>query len=291
MSSIRPLRSILFMPGNNARAIDKARGLDCDGVILDLEDAVAPDGKADARATACAAVAEGGFGHRRVAIRINALDTPQGVEDLRHVARAGPDAIVLPKVTRARTLREAEMLMDSAGAPSATRLWCMIETPAGVLAAERIAAATSRLECIVMGTSDLGKEMRVAHRPGRAAFRTALGLCLLAARAHGRHILDGVWPDIADADGFAAECREGAALGFDGKALVHPGQIAAANAAFAPDPAALADARAIVEAWEARHEGAGIAVLDGRMIEDLHVEEARRLLALDAAIAARTDAA
>lgn len=275
------------MPGDNARAIDKARGLECDGVILDLEDAVAPDGKAAARETACAAVAAGGFGHRLVAIRINALDTPQGVEDLRHVARAAPDAILLPKVSRARTLREAEMLMDSAGAPRATRLWCMIETPAGVLAAERIAGGTSRLDCLIMGTSDLGKELRVARRPGRAAFRTSLGLCLLAARAHGLAILDGVWPDLADAEGFAAECREGAELGFDGKTLVHPRQIDAANAAFAPDSDAVADARAIVEAWESRPAGAGIAVLHGRMIEDLHAAEAQRLLALDAAIAAR----
>lgn len=272
--SVRPRRSALYMPGANARAIEKARSLPCDVVILDLEDAVAPDAKAAARAQVAAAVAAGGFGRREVVIRVNGLDTPWGREDLEMAAASACDAVLLPKVERAPDL--------DVGKP----LWCMVETPLGVLRAEAIAAA-ERVACLVMGTSDLTKDLRACHTDDRAPMLPALGHCLLAARAYGRAILDGVHLDLDDEAGFARACAQGRALGFDGKTLIHPKQIAAANAAFGPSEAEVEHARRVVAAFEAAtREGKGVAVLDGRLVENLHVAEARRVLALAEALAA-----
>lgn len=285
---VKPRRSVLYMPGANERALEKAADLDCDAIILDLEDAVAPDRKAEARERVCAKVADKPYGHREVIIRINALTSEWGHADLEAAADVDPDAILLPKVERADAVREAELVMDGHGARHATKLWAMMETPRGILAAEAIAAATPRLTCFVIGTSDLAKELRCAHGPGRAPFLTSLQLCLLAARGYGLAILDGVYLDLEDADGLAAECRQGAQMGFDGKTLIHPKQIDAANIAFRPDDAEVDRARRILKAWqEAAREGKGVALLDGRLIENLHVDNAKRVLALKEAIGAR----
>lgn len=270
---LRPRRSALYMPGANARAMEKARALPCDVVILDLEDAVAPEAKQTARAQVAAAVAAGGFGRREVVVRVNGLDTPWGREDLEMAAASACDAVLLPKVDRAPEL--------DLGKP----LWCMVETPLGVLRAEAI-AASARVACLVMGTSDLTNDLRARHTGDRAPMLPALGWCLLAARAYGRVILDGVHLDLDDEAGLARACAQGRALGFDGKTLIHPRQIAAANAAFGPGEAELAQARRVIAAFEAaQREGRGVAVLEGRLVENLHVAEARRVLALAEAVA------
>ena len=287
MTDARPRRSALYLPGSNARAIEKARSLPCDVVILDLEDSVGPDAKAEARALACEAAKSGGFGARELVIRVNGLDTPWGAADLSAVALApgGLDAVCLPKVESADAVRAAEAALVSAGAPASLALWAMIETPRGVLAAPEIARASPRLACLVAGTSDLVKDLRARHTPGRAEVLTSLGLLLLAARAAGLDALDGVHLDLADAAGFAAACRQGRELGFDGKTLIHPSQLAAANAAFAPGPEELAHARKVVETHAAAvTAGRGLAVVDGRLVEALHVADAERLLALAEAI-------
>jgi len=289
---MRPRRSILFMPATNARAIEKARELDCDGVILDLEDSVPPDRKEDARRAARAAVENGGWGHREVVIRINPVDSPWGEADIAAVAAAGPDGMLLPKITGVAALEAAEQDLAGSSGPGAerTRLWTMMETPEAILAAQSIAGATPRLEGLVMGTEDLAKTLRAASPAiTRAPYVTSLSLVLLAARAFGLAALDGVFTRLEDSEAFARECAEGAAMGFDGKTLLHPRQIEAANAAFRPDAADVARARRIVELWQAAEaEGRAIAVLDGEMIERLHAEEAERLLALEAAIAKRS---
>jgi len=273
------------MPAANARALEKAKALPVDGLIVDLEDAVAPDAKPAARTQAAAAIAAGGYGSREVTLRVNGLDTPWGTEDLAAAARAGAAAVVLPKVESAAQVQAAEARLAAAGAPAELALWCMLETPAGVLRAAEIAAASPRLQCLVMGTSDLTKELNARHVPDRQPLLASLQLCLLAARAHGLAILDGVHLDLGDGEGFAAQCRQGRALGFDGKTLIHPSQVAAANAAFGPSPEEIEGARRIVAAYEAAlAEGKGIAVLDGRLVENLHVAQARRTLALAAAI-------
>jgi citrate lyase subunit beta/citryl-CoA lyase len=269
----RPRRSALYMPGANARAMEKARALPCDVVILDLEDAVAPDAKVAARRQVAAAVAAGGFGRREVVIRVNGADTPWGAADLEMAAASACDAVLLPKV-------EAPPERGP-GKP----LWCMVETPRGVLRAEAIAAAGG-VECLVMGTSDLTSDLRARHSSDRLAMLASLSLCLLAARAHGRAILDGVHLGLDDEAGFARTCAQGRELGFDGKTLIHPKQIEAANAAFGPGEAEVAHARRVIAAHEqAEREGKGIAVLDGRLVENLHVAEAHRVLALAEAIA------
>jgi len=287
----RPRRSILFMPATNARAIEKARGLDCDGVILDLEDAVPPDRKEEAREAARAAVEAGGWGHREVVIRINPSESEWGEADIAAVAAAGPEGMLLPKITTPEALTDAERWLAAGAGPGAetTALWVMMETPKAVLHAERIAAATDRLAALVMGTEDLAKALRASSpAKGRTPFLASLSLVLLAARAHGLAALDGVFTKLEDDEGFARECAEGAAMGFDGKTLLHPRQLEAANAAFCPDAAMVERARRICEAWRAAQaEGAAIAVLDGEMIERLHVEEAERLIVLADAIAAR----
>lgn len=285
--TVRPRRSVLYMPGSNARALEKGRSLPADGLILDLEDAVAPDAKAEARATIRAAVAAGGYGGREIIIRTNGLNTPWGYDDLVMAASSGADAVLLPKVESADMVRQAESVLAAAGAPADLRLWCMMETPMGILNARDIAGATPRLGGLVMGTSDLAKDLHAAHTRDRLPMVTSLGLCLLAARAYGLAVLDGVHLDLNDDEGFAASCAQGRELGFDGKTLIHPKTIAACNAAFAPSEEDVAHARRITEAHAAAvAAGKGVVLVDGRLVENLHVENARRLIALADAIAA-----
>ncbi|HEX6141431.1 MAG TPA: CoA ester lyase [Geminicoccaceae bacterium] len=277
----RPRRSALYMPGSNARALEKAKTLPADVLILDLEDAVAPDAKDAARRQVVEAVQGGGYGPREVVIRTNGLATAWGHADLGAVARSGADAVLLPKVESADMVRQALAVLDAAGAPGDLAFWCMMETPRAMLQAAEIAGAGPRLGALVMGTSDLAKELHAAHTPLRLPMLTALGLCLLAARAEGLAILDGVHLALQDEEGFAAACAQGRELGFDGKTLIHPKQIEAANRAFAPSPETLAQARKIIEAHDAAaREGKGVVVVDGRLIENLHVVEARRTVDL-----------
>jgi citrate lyase subunit beta/citryl-CoA lyase len=275
------------MPGSNPRALEKARGLPADGLIFDLEDAVAPDAKAMARETAGAAVAAGGYGKRELFLRVNALATEWGHADLVAAARMGVDAVLLPKVESADAVRQALSVLAAHGAPESLALWCMMETPRGMLHAEAIASASPRLGGFVMGTSDLAKDLHAHHTRDRLPMITALGLCLLAARAYGLAILDGVHLDLADDEGFAQSCKQGRELGFDGKTLIHPKSIAAANAAFAPSQEEVAWSRRIIAAHEeAAAAGKGVVLVDGKLIENLHVAEARRQVALADAIAA-----
>ena len=287
-AAIRPRRSLLFMPGANARALEKSRELPADGLIFDLEDAVAPDAKEAARAAIAAALGRGGNGRRELVLRVNALDSEWGEADLRAASAMPVDAVLLPKVESAEAVRETVARLDRAGAPPALIVWCMIETPRGVLAAAEIAGASPRVAALVMGTSDLTKDLRARDTADRLPLLTSLQLVLLAARAHGLAALDGVHLDLADDAGFAAACAQGRALGFDGKTLIHPKQIAPANAAFAPSVDEVAQAKKIIAAHEAAlATGKGIVVVDGRLIENLHVAGAQRLLALAEAIAAR----
>jgi citrate lyase subunit beta/citryl-CoA lyase len=284
---IRPRRSLLFMPGANARALEKARELPADGLIFDLEDAVAPDAKTAARDAVAGALAQGGYGRRELVLRVNALDTEWGPDDLRAVAQMPLDAVLLPKVETAERVRETVVALDQAVAPGFLAIWCMIETPRGVLAATDI-AAVPRVAALVMGTSDLTKDLGALTLPDRSPLLMSLQLVLLAARAHCLTALDGVHLDLADEAGFAAVCAQGRALGFDGKTLIHPKQIAPANAAFAPSADEVAQARKIIAAHEAAlAAGKGIVVVDGRLVENLHVEAARRTLALAEAIGER----
>jgi citrate lyase subunit beta/citryl-CoA lyase len=287
-ATARPRRSALYVPGANARALEKARTLDADVVLVDLEDAVAPAQKEAARAQALAALAAGGFGFREVVVRVNGAGTPWGAADLEAVARAGADAVLLPKVEAPDELLSADAALARHGAPAGLALWAMIETPRGVLRAAEIAAATPRLACLVAGTSDLVKDLRARHTAGRGEVLTALSLVVLAARASGLSCLDGVHLDLDDEAGFEAACLQGRDLGFDGKTLIHPKTIAAANRAFGPSPGELEQARRIVVAHaEAESFGKGVVVVDGRLVEALHVEAARRLLALADAVADR----
>ncbi|ACG76564.1 citrate lyase beta subunit [Phenylobacterium zucineum HLK1] len=279
----RPRRSALYLPASNARAIEKARELACDVVILDLEDAVAPEQKEEARAQAVAAVKAGGFGPREVVIRANGLDTPWGAEDLAAAAQAGPDAVLVPKVS------SAEDLAACAGAAGSLRIWAMIETCQAMLRLDALAGASRahRTDVWVIGTNDLAKEMRCPLTPERTPLLPALSFAVMAARAHGLSILDGVYNEIADAEGLAAQCAQALAFGFDGKTLIHPSQIEAANRAFTPEPGAVAWARTIVSAFEApQNAHRGVLKVEGRMVERLHLAEARRLIAVADAIAA-----
>jgi len=285
--AVRPRRSVLFVPGSNARAIAKARELAADVLVFDLEDSVAPAAKPDARAAIAAALAAGGYGGRELAVRVNALATPWGRDDLAAAARWPVDAVLLPKVESAAPVHDAERFLRSGGARARVALWCMLETPRGILRAEAIAAASPRVAALVMGTEDLAKDLRAEPGRDRLPLLLALELGLLAARAYGLAAIDGIHADLDDDDGFAASCRQGRALGFDGKSLIHPKTIAAANAAFAPSAAALAWARRVIDAHAAAvAAGSGVTLLDGRLIEHLHVAEAERVLALAAAIAA-----
>ncbi len=287
MATERPRRSVLYVPGSNVRALAKARQLPADGLVLDLEDAVAPSAKDEARERVLSELARGGYGHREVAIRVNGAETAWGRADLAAAARSGAHAVLLPKVESARSVRDAERALRAAGAPEEQAIWCMIETPRGVLRSEEIAGASPRVACVVMGTSDLVKDLRARHTPGRGEVATALGLTLLAARAHRLAALDGVHLDLADDAGFEASCRQGREMGFDGKTLIHPKTIEAANRVFSPGPEEVAAARRVVAAHaEAAAAGQGVVVVDGKLVEALHVEDARRLLALAEAIAA-----
>ena len=270
------------MPSSNERALDKAKTLPVDALILDLEDAVAPDAKVLARENACAAAQSGAYGRREVTIRVNGRGTEWHEADLAAACQAGPDGIVVPKVGSAREVEELAAAMEAMGAPQHTRLWAMVETPVAMLHCEEIAAASDRLAVLVMGTNDLAKELHAEHVPGRAPLLTGLSLCLLAARATGTVILDGVYNDVSDAEGFAAECAQGRQWGFDGKTLIHPAQVEACNAAFAPSAEAIEEARGVLAAWETAG-GAGVVTYKGRMIENLHVETAQRVLAIDEA--------
>ncbi len=282
---LRPRRSVLYMPGANERALEKAKGLPADALILDLEDAVAPDAKADARARVCAAVQSGEYGAKELTIRINGIGTEWHDADLAAAAAAGPHGVVVPKVSSAEQVVALVEALAGAGAPAHTALWAMLETPEAVLHAEEIAQASSRLAVLVMGTNDLAKELHAQHVPGRVPLQFGLQACLMAARMAGKVILDGVYNDIKDADGFRAECAQGRALGFDGKTLIHPSQVDPCNEVFAPSEAEVASAREIIAAFdEATAAGRGVVTVNGRMIENLHVDDARRVLAQSEAI-------
>jgi citrate lyase subunit beta/citryl-CoA lyase len=275
------------MPAVNAHAMEKAKALPADVIIFDLEDAVAPDAKAGARDQAAAAARAGGYGAREVVIRVNGLATPWGGDDIVAVALAAPHAVLVPKVESARAVREVEDALGAAGAPATMAIWCMLETPRGILDAAAIASATPRVGALVIGTSDLTKDLHARHTPDRQPLVTSLGLSILAARAAGIAALDGVHLDLADDAGFAAACRQAADMGFDGKTLIHPKQIAAANAAFGPTDAEITWARRVVAAHaEAEAAGRGIVLLDGRLVENLHVADAHRVIALADLIAA-----
>ncbi len=284
MAAYRPRRSVLYLPASNSRALEKAKGLPVDAVILDLEDAVAPDAKDAAREAAVAAVRTGGFGPRELAIRVNGLGTQWHDADLAAACAAGPDAIVVPKVDSAETVRALAAAFEAHGAPAHTALWAMIETPVAVLHAAEIAQSSDRLTVLVLGTNDLAKELGVDHLPGRLPLLTSLGLTVLGAKAAGVVVLDGVYNDLTDAEGYLAECRQGRALGFDGKTLIHPKQVDDANSTYAPSADAVEDARGLLEAWSAA-EGAGVVTYRGRMVENLHVASAERVLAMHEAIA------
>jgi citrate lyase subunit beta/citryl-CoA lyase len=284
----RPRRSVLYMPGANERALEKAKTLPTDALILDLEDSVAPDAKAEARERVHAAAAGGEYGYREVTIRVNAPGTPWHADDIRAAAEAGPDAVVVPKVDSPDTVRRIVAALEAAGAPDRTAVWAMIETPAAMFDARAIAAASDRLTVLVMGTNDLAKELRAEHVPGRAPLLTGLSLALLAARATGKAILDGVYNDVQNLPGFEEETLQGRQLGFDGKTLIHPRQLEPCNRIFAPAPEQVEHSRRIIEAFDqATSQGRGVVTVDGRMIENLHVEEARRVLATAAAVAGR----
>ena len=278
---MRVLRSALYMPSSNARALEKARTIPADAVIFDLEDAVAPDAKAGARDAACAAVRSGAYGRRALTIRCNGLDTPWGRDDLEAAAAARPDALVLPKVSGADSLDRVVAVTGPQ-----TRLWAMVETPAAVFAVREI-AAHPQVDALVVGTNDLAQSLRAATVPGRAPLLPHLATILLAAREAGVDVLDGVYNDVRDAEGFEAECRQGAQMGFDGKTLVHPSQVEVANRVWAPDDAEVEHAQRVIAAFdEAQREGRGVATVDGRMVENLHVDNARRVLAVADAVAA-----
>jgi len=283
--NVRPRRSVLYMPGANTRALEKARSLPADVLIFDLEDAVAPDAKAQARDNVVAAARSRSYGKREIVIRCNGLGTPWGNNDVAAIAGSGADAILVPKVESAGDVARIVALLDDNGAPPSMAVWAMMETPRGILRAEEIAGAHKRLACFIMGTNDLVKDMRARHTPMRLPMVTAIGLAMLAARAHGLTILDGVFNDIQDVEGFRAQCQQGLEMGFDGKTLIHPSQVEPCNEVFAPSAAELAMADKVVAAFkQAQAEGKGVVTVDGRMIENLHVEQAERALALAAAI-------
>jgi len=288
--TIRPRRSVLYMPGANARTLEKAKTLPADGVILDLEDSVAPDAKEAARAQVVTAVKAGGFGKREVFIRVNGVDTPWHADDLMTAAHAAPDAILVPKVSTPETLELIGRRLLDMGTDHRTRVWAMIETPLAIFNILSIAAqardSESRLTGLVMGTNDLAKDTRARLVPGRAPMLPWLSTCIAAARIHGIDILDGVYNDLSNAEGFMAECAQGVELGFDGKTLIHPNQIRPCNAAFSPGGDEVTQARKIIAAFDLpENQGKGVISIDGRMVERLHAEMARRTVAIAEAIA------
>lgn len=279
-----PYRSVLYMPGSRPRALEKARSLPADALILDLEDAVAPAEKENARELVAKAVEDGGYGSRKLIVRVNGFDTAWGEADLARAARAQPDAILLPKVESPADIARAALLMADAGAEERVRIWAMMETPRGALNALAIADSHPRLEGFVLGTNDLVKDLGAAHTPDRLPLVASLGLCLLAARAAGLVCVDGVYNAFQDAEGLRAACLQGRDMGFDGKTLIHPGQVEPCNAAFSPSVAEVEEAEGIVAAWR-DGQGSGVVTVNGKMIERLHVDIAERVLAIHAAVA------
>ena len=286
MSEFRPRRSVLYMPAANERALEKAKSLAADSIIFDLEDAVAPDAKDSARVAACTATASGDYGRRELTIRCNGLDTPWGADDLNAIAVSTAAAVVVPKVSSVDYLNQVSAQLDDAGAPGTMTVWAMIETPTAILDVRAI-ASHPRVSVLVMGTNDLAREIRAPLAPGRRALLPHLATALLAAREAGKVILDGVFNDVKDLDGFRDECHQGVEFGFDGKTLIHPGQVEIANLAWAPSPAEVDQAQRIIAAFDqAVADGRGVVTVDGRMIENLHVANAQRTLATAEAIAA-----
>jgi citrate lyase subunit beta/citryl-CoA lyase len=277
------------MPGANERALEKAKTIDADALILDLEDSVAPDAKAQGRDNVCAAVRSGEYGHRELAIRVNSIGTEWHDDDIAAAAAAGPDAILVPKVESAEQVRQLVAAMEAAGAPDRTRLWAMIETPRALLHAVEIAAAHDRLTVIVMGTNDIVNETYGLHVPGRnPVVLTALSWTLIAVRAAGKVVIDGVYNDVRNEDGFLAEARQGREMGFDGKTLIHPSQVEPANEAFSPSDSDIERAEGLIAAFDAaKAAGAGVATYNNKLVEELHVRDAQRILAFSEALSSR----
>ncbi len=285
--ALRVRRSVLYMPAANARALEKAQDLDADVLIFDLEDAVAPDAKEQAREQAVSAVASGAYGHRELTIRCNGLDTPWGADDLAAIAAAAPSAVVVPKVSSAAHVDELVAHLDAANAAAALPIWAMIETPDGITNVDAI-AAHPRVEVLVMGTNDMVRELRAQMVPGRHPLLPHLASALLAARRHAKMALDGVYNDVKDPDGFATECAQGFEMGFDGKTLIHPSQLEPCNTQWSPSDDDINHARRVIDAFaEAQADGRGVVTVDGRMIENLHVANATYLLTVADAIARR----
>jgi citrate lyase subunit beta/citryl-CoA lyase len=289
---LRPRRSALYMPGSNARALEKAKSLPADVLIFDLEDAVSPDSKVAARDQVVAAVRQGGYGNREITVRVNAPDTPWGKDDLAAVAEAGPDAILVPKISTPGDIMMAAKCIREGSVPDRTRLWAMMETPLAILNADSIARTgadpASRLSLLVMGTNDIAKDTRARLTPGRPAMLAYLSICVAAARAHGLEILDGVYNDFSNEPGFKTECEQGRDLGMDGKTLIHPNQVATANAVFAPADEEIAWAQKVITVFETpENRTKGAVQVEGRMVERMHAEMAHRTVALARAIAAR----
>lgn len=283
--NFRPRRSVLYLPGSNVRALEKARTLSVDSLIFDLEDAVAPEAKTYARENVMAALNEGGYEQQEVIVRVNGLDSPWGIHDMTAIARLPIDGVLLPKVVIPQEVEDAVDLLDKSGGATSLPVWIMAENPRGILNIDKIAASHPRLTVIVMGTSDLGKEMRVQPTPHRLGLLTPLSLCIMAARAYGLEIIDGVYLNLDDEEGFKQVCIQGRELGFDGKTLIHPKQIHLANQIFKPNNLEIKQAYEMIAAWElARKEGKGMVVMNGYLLEHLHIEEAKRLLALAQAI-------
>ena len=284
MSTMRPRRSVLYMPAANERALDKAKSIPADALIFDLEDAVSPDAKPDARRNAVAAARSGEYGNKEITIRCNGLETQWGADDLTAAAMAGVSAVVIPKINSVREVEAISSALATAGAPGSMKIWAMIETPTAIFDVRAI-AAHPRVQTLVMGTNDLAKELRATQIRGRAPLMHHLATALLAAREAGKIILDGVFNDIKDADAFRDECLQGAQMGFDGKTLIHPSQVEIANDVWAPTADEVDYAQRVIAAFEeATAEGRGVITVDGRMIENLHVDNARRVLAVQQAI-------
>ncbi len=289
MNSARPRRSCLYMPGANPKALEKAKTLAADVLIFDLEDSVAPEAKREARAEVVAFVKAGGYGKREIIVRVNGLSTPWGRDDIAAICPCGPNGVLAPKIETGAEVAELDAILTEAGLSKDTTLWANIETPRAIINLADIASAarSTRLNCFVMGLNDLSKETRASQRPGRAAFQTALSLAILAARSERLTAIDGVFNDIADTAGFEAECRQALEFGYDGKTLIHPSQIDIANGVFAPSPEAIARARDIIAAFAlSENRGKGVIKVDGRMTELLHLEEAKRIVAMSEAIGA-----
>lgn len=282
----RPRRSVLYMPAANERALEKAKDIQADALIFDLEDAVSPENKELARDQACAAASSSEYGNRELTIRCNGLDTRWGTDDVLAAAAAAPAAVVIPKVEGPDYLDQVSTLLDKGGAPASTRIWAMVETPSGILKVDQI-AGHERIAVMVMGTNDMAKELRATITPDRHALLPYLAKCLLSARAADIGILDGVYNDIKDDSGFLSVCLQGAQMGFDGKTLIHPNQVAPTNKIFSPSMDELDFHRRVIEEFEAAEkDGRGVLTVNGKMIENLHVDEARRALAIAEAIAA-----